>query len=373
MCHVSDGGKKYPPHVFFVLACTHISDQAIGVELIRSAIKQGVAWPAVMAFAIPHGVLPLMAHNLQRFTADLLPDAMLTQLERYRKTVEERNTRHWLSLNQITGSLLGAGIRALGYKGPSLALTAYGSLALREFHDLDLWADPDRTEKAGEVLRSLGFLPAIYKDGQPLPSESSAKVHREFVSADGETVVDFQHLRHSYQMAFRPDFDELWERRINVNAYGISVPSLSREDLLPALSVHGSKHAWRRLNWVVDVAGVLAAASEDEAARGLERSVTWRCQRRVLSAVALASELYPGTPYSDSARRALPTRQTARSAAYAIQQIARPDAPRTTQDDMARLRFRLRELDTVSDRLSFVRVKFSGSIRHFPSMVGRAG
>ena len=41
------------------------------------------------------------------------------------------------------------------------------------------------------------------------------------------------------------------------------VRTLSAEDLLLALCVHASKHAWMRLGWICDIAGVVRSQRID--------------------------------------------------------------------------------------------------------------
>ena len=45
----------------------------------------------------------------------------------------------------------------------------------------------------------------------------------------------------------------LWERLEKIDLGGTSLPSLSFNDLLIYLCLHGSRHAWERLAWVCDV------------------------------------------------------------------------------------------------------------------------
>jgi Uncharacterised nucleotidyltransferase len=50
----------------------------------------------------------------------------------------------------------------------------------------------------------------------------------------------------------------MWKRAIEVSICGVTVETLSPEDLLIALCIHGAKHFWERLSWVGDVARVLS-------------------------------------------------------------------------------------------------------------------
>ena len=53
---------------------------------------------------------------------------------------------------------------------------------------------------------------------------------------------------------FHQDLEGVWERRERVSFAGMTVDSLTPEDLLLFLCVHGSRHLWMRLQWICDVA-----------------------------------------------------------------------------------------------------------------------
>ena len=58
-----------------------------------------------------------------------------------------------------------------------------------------------------------------------------------------------------YAVAF--DVDDLFARSGNVPLCGRTVRALSPEDLFLTLAVHAAKHAWVRLHWLRDIAGVV--------------------------------------------------------------------------------------------------------------------
>ena len=62
------------------------------------------------------------------------------------RSAHAENARHALllagELRRLMGALQAAGVSALAYKGPALAVRAYGHLALRTYSDLDLLVAP---------------------------------------------------------------------------------------------------------------------------------------------------------------------------------------------------------------------------------------
>ena len=58
---------------------------------LRSLLAAPIAWPALLALAIPHGVLPLIFGNLNALAPDLTPPSLLTQLGSYAERMRLRN------------------------------------------------------------------------------------------------------------------------------------------------------------------------------------------------------------------------------------------------------------------------------------------
>src|SRR5206468_4850779 len=62
---------------------------------------------------------------------------------------------------RLLDALAAAGIDALAYKGPALAMRAYGELGMRAFVDLDLLVRPDDVPRAIEALSAAGYAAAL--------------------------------------------------------------------------------------------------------------------------------------------------------------------------------------------------------------------
>ena len=76
-----------------------------------------------------------------------------------------------------------------------------------------------------------------------------------------------------------------------VSFLGRDVLSMSAEDLLMVLCVHGSKHCWERLTWVCDVAEMVRANPELGWEGILDRSGALHISRAVLLGLDLAKSL----------------------------------------------------------------------------------
>jgi hypothetical protein len=53
--------------------------------------------------------------------------------------------------------------------------------------------------------------------------------------------------------------NQLWQNLMTPRSQRHEVKTLSAEDLLFSLCVHGSRHLWERLGWICDVAELIAS------------------------------------------------------------------------------------------------------------------
>src|SRR5208337_3254764 len=129
------------------------------IERIANWDLSKLDWSEVLRLAEQHGILPLAARNLIEHARGLPPE-----VERSLRSAYEANLRHslWFSaeLARILQHFERRELRALPYKGPVLAQSAYGDLGLRSFSDLDFLIAPADFERAKQALAEIGYRPS---------------------------------------------------------------------------------------------------------------------------------------------------------------------------------------------------------------------
>jgi hypothetical protein len=256
-----------------------------GPQLPESAID----WAWVERAATRHGVAPLLYSRIHGGTAGA-PASFLNALrECYRANVV-KCMRLAAELAALMSGFAEAGIPVLPLKGPVLALQAYGDLALREFDDLDLLVRKRDADAAVRLLGSRGYTLHSLFTWLPAEKRIAANCELLFVGRDGI------HLDLSWEVAplyFPVHFDAeiLWSRLEKARIAQREVPSLSTENLLLFLCVHGAKHAWASLKWICDVAWLLDCSPEIDWQAALSHARRVECERALLLGLALAGEL----------------------------------------------------------------------------------
>lgn len=279
------------PEAALLVDCARVRVDEAGAERIRRHVHAGVEWTRVLDLARTHGMRPLLYHHLNAACADAVPPAILEQLRAFARLNAARNlarTRELVSLLSMLGS---AGIRAVPYKGPALAETVYGSLALREFADLDILVRPEEAAAARTLM-----LARMYRPQYDLEAGHDAAFRREyceytFTHPSNGTIVEIQWDIAPRFFSLALDRGGLERRLGTATILGIETAALSPEDLLFILCVHGGKHAWSRLEWMCGVAEVVRLHARLDWTLVMALATDAGARRMLLLGLALARDL----------------------------------------------------------------------------------
>jgi hypothetical protein len=248
-------------------------------------------WEHLLRTAHRHGVAPLLYWHLEATCSEAVSEDVLKRLRDRFRANSLRNLFLTEELLRILSAFEVHGLPAIPYKGPTLAASAYGNLALREFNDLDILVRRRDVPKAKAVLVSMGYQ-ARYQL-TPVQEAVFLRSQREhpFRREDGKSAVEL-HWSIVEKDFFPLDTERLWERLDQIPLGDGTVPNLSPEDMLLVLCVHGARHAWKRLEWICDVAELVRARQEDlEWEQLMAQAGSLGSERVLLLGLFLASDL----------------------------------------------------------------------------------
>ena len=116
-------------------------------------------WETFAETCVTHQLVPLVYCRLQQITAPTVPSELVEYLRvRFHESCSY-NYRLASRLVSLTSMLEGEGVSVLSFKGPSLAMTLYGGLSLRQCLDLDLMIRAEQVVKAAQLMKSCGYEP----------------------------------------------------------------------------------------------------------------------------------------------------------------------------------------------------------------------
>ncbi|MFL6299148.1 MAG: nucleotidyltransferase family protein [Terriglobales bacterium] len=242
------------PELQLLLACARLSPDFARVQDCASG---NLDWRKVVGAAEYHGLTPLLLKNLLAADARL-PEQQMKQLEQNNARTVRQNLLLTSELLRAVSSLSEAGVEAVPLKGPALATRIYGDIGLRPFSDIDLLIRPEQIAAAEAVALKLGYepeisIPAAHRD-RWLKQQCELTFRRAGVSRL-EFHWDISHPH----FALGTGVDDFWSRSRTVQIGDSKLSDLSEQDLLFTLIVHGTRHGWSRLMWLVDLAELLGS------------------------------------------------------------------------------------------------------------------
>ena len=279
-----------PAELRILLHCANPRLEAHESTLLRQVAERVVNWDVVCAAAAEHGLAPLVFRNLTAFAPDCLPRRATDQLKAQRSRAAIRGLQLSGELVRILADLEAEGIAALPFKGPVLAAEYYGDVALRPCRDLDVLIDEADVAAARARLAGRGYLGAY--PGSRRQEIAFARHARVLGLYQCEQDISLEiHWRFTARdIALDWQLSDVMPRAQPFVLGGKAVPTLTPADQVLLLCLHGSKHQWSRLIWLVDVALILSSVPVD-LEEVLQRADRLRVRRVVALGLILAHHL----------------------------------------------------------------------------------
>jgi hypothetical protein len=195
-----------------------------------------------------------MYWNLNTSYSSEVPKAILAQLRyRYRKNLLN-NLFLVQELQKLLELLKQKEISAIPFKGPALALSAYGNIGLRWFSDLDILVRKEDFQRTKELLLSNGYRSLYDSKHEEMYFQAQLLRHDGLVNVDLHYGIPPQHL----QLNCEYFWDDL--EQISIEDGLISTFSPEAHALL--LCVEGYKEPQQWLGRIIDLAALIRLHQE---------------------------------------------------------------------------------------------------------------
>jgi Uncharacterised nucleotidyltransferase len=279
------------PEVELLLACARTALDAEAEQRIRNLLHGGLDWEYIVQLARRHRVTPLLYSTFHTNFPDAVPAATMQLLREDYRAGAQQSLRLTSELLKLLALFEAHGIPALPLKGPTLAAIAYGNLSLRQFDDLDILIREADLLRAKDIFIAQGYQAELDLAGTREAAFLRSQYEYHFERDDGEVLVGLHyHIRPRYfSFALAPEI--LWERRKAVQVAGKQIWSMSLEDHILTLCVHGTHHYWGRLAWLCDIAELIRHHHDIQWSQLLERAAGLGNQRALLLGLSLANDL----------------------------------------------------------------------------------
>jgi Uncharacterised nucleotidyltransferase len=255
--------EKLSPERELVLCGIRANLDEAATGRIREMLRGPMNWSRVVGIAFDHHVETFFHENLKLAGDGLVPAEWLDNLrERARKTagMSVLLSSELLRIYEIFEK---EGVPIIPYKGPVLSGLAYGNLTRRRFVDLDFFAQQKDMPQASALLKSAGFDSKFEIPQEVMGGFGNVPGQYAFSREATRTQVELHTERTLRYFPVPLNFEKMNRRLITVELCGRMVRTFSIEDTLVMLCVHGSKHFWERLLWILDVAQLISVQEVD--------------------------------------------------------------------------------------------------------------
>jgi hypothetical protein len=279
------------PEFQTLLACARTRLEAIHASSIESAIRGRFDHARLLSLATAHAVTPLVHRSLKATCWEDLPTGFRTELEGRVTGNAGRSRFLTAELIRLLEDFEGAGIRAVPFKGPALAVSAYGDIALREFTDLDILVRQGDLPATNRMLQERGYTARENGAYALSPGFLLNECQYHLWRRRDSTLVEIHwRLAHRY-FDFPFPLESRWEHLAEMELEGCRIPIFPPEDQLLFLCVHGARHLWSSLNWVCDVAEHVRASPSLDWQSAFHQAGLARNERTLILGLALAQRL----------------------------------------------------------------------------------
>lgn len=223
---------------------------------VRS-VRQRLDPDRLYSLARSHGMLPLLKQAQTR--GEAVRDE---NLHAQQKRQMMRTMALGAVLLELMAALEAQGIKALALKGPALALLLQEEVTRRPCSDIDLLVAPGQAVAAAAIIREHGFIAQL-----DIPIHSLVMVSKDCPYRRGDLCVELHWRLFDNPRLLGWSFEELWQAQAVVRWNGHAIPTLSARHYGLYLAIHGMRHGWVRLRWLVDIGLLLNDPTHHKAIR----------------------------------------------------------------------------------------------------------
>lgn len=250
----------------FAVLCAAGRDVAgtVGPEAFRAVASGDHDWHDVLALAHAHRMVALVGARLDQLPPAAVPSDALAAWRAARVACATDSLAAAGELARVVTVLRAAGVEAVAYKGPALSVVVYGDAGVRPCADLDLVVPPREYGAARAALRGAGL---ASRHGFSRVQEAMVMYgqgHAEFAQPGRDAPFVELHWRFAAErLPWSPPVHAVRARAERVRIGGVDVLAPSANDQLLLLALHGTRHAWEQLEWLVGLGVLLQRGTVD--------------------------------------------------------------------------------------------------------------
>lgn len=209
-------------------------------------------WDEFIFNAKCHGVLPIVYNSLKNVNSMEIPSSVLLKLRKIYFDIAKENILLTSELINIVNLLDKHDIKYIAFKGPSLSHMAYGDITLRQYCDLDILIDIENLDSFSNLLIKNKY--TTDENIIFLKNKFFISIANDF-SFFSKSNVHIELHWNLFRQVFHKESQkiDIWNNINKIKINKSMVNTINNELLFVYLCIHGSKHLWERIEWLVDL------------------------------------------------------------------------------------------------------------------------
>jgi hypothetical protein len=258
-------------------------------QKVFSLLKSGVDWSKLIVLAHRHGIFPYLYHSLNEFAENQIIPKIRQELDNLMEANVHKNIRQIWKLTQCIDIFRANHIECIVLKGPAIAFTAYGDLSLRPYSDLDILIQEKDFSFAYSLLEQAQFYPA-YKLYQKQLNFQLRTGDQFSFNQKGDILE--MHWRIAPRENIRPSYtQQMWREVQTIKVLDKNIDVLSQENSILFICLHGAKHGWNQLKWILDLALLSRSVPEDFWMNLIKKSIDMGVGRQLNLGLLLTQDM----------------------------------------------------------------------------------
>lgn len=295
--------NKFSPEVQLLLLVSLKNLSESNINKIQVMTSQVIDWQQLINLAKYHSVMPLVAHNLQKYCTQNLPDNIRKILKTEFRSNAIKNIHLTKELLEIVQLLKDNYINYICFKGATLASSIYDDITFRQFNDIDILVAKKDLLKAKKILLSMGgdldlrLLGNQKKEGiidvdDRLFIKFAKHITHTIYWKNQKREIDLHWQMFGYDFPLSLPIEYLNESLEYTIIFNQKISTLSPENNLLLLCGHGTKDCWQKLSRICDIAQLINFYPQLDWKLIIKEAKNRGALRLVLVALSLANDLY---------------------------------------------------------------------------------
>jgi hypothetical protein len=245
-------------HYKLLIECCKIS---YDLQKINNLTEKVTDWDSLRSSAYMHGIFPIVYDVLK--SSSYFSDEIKEKFKATNFQISKENIMMTAELLKIIQLLQSHGIRTIVIKGPVLSHMIHNDITKRQFGDLDLLITPEQMYEAVKILTEHDYLSEY--NIEFLKNSTLLKVGKDFPvrNINNHVLVEFHWKLFASRYIEKYNVDLFSQDSFLCKINNFPIETLNINTLLLYLLMHGSKHYWERIEWILDIDKLLRLYSNE--------------------------------------------------------------------------------------------------------------